>query len=110
MSFDVAEMIRSVGGSVVTGEAVRTSGQRTDAEAKDWPRWTPLLAGLLTTCIAISGTTASLSADEVATYSAAVARPLSGLWGLVQQIDGHFLPYYLLIHVWSWLGEAEWWL
>ncbi|MFI7626675.1 glycosyltransferase family 39 protein [Microbispora rosea] len=103
-------MIRSVGGSVVTGEAVRTSGQRTDVEAKDWPRWTPLLAGLLTTCVAISGTTASLSADEVATYSAAVARPLSGLWGLVQQIDGHFLPYYLLIHVWSWLGEAEWWL
>ncbi|MBD3146052.1 glycosyltransferase family 39 protein [Microbispora camponoti] len=103
-------MISSVGGSVVAGEAVRTSGRRIDADAKDWPRWVPLLAGLLTTCVAISGTTASLSADEVATYSAAVARPLSGLWGLVQQIDGHFLPYYLLIHVWSWLGEAEWWL
>ncbi|WP_169950315.1 glycosyltransferase family 39 protein [Microbispora sp. H11081] len=86
------------------------SGRRTDAEAKDWPRWTPLLAGLLTACVAISGTTASLSGDEVATYSAAVARPLSGLLELTRHIDGHFLPYYLLVHVWSFLGEAEWWL
>ena len=95
---------------MVTAEAVRTAGGSTIAEARQWPRWTPLLAGLLTTGVAISGTTASLSADEVATYSAAVSRPLSGLWELVQHIDGHFLPYYLLIHVWSWLGEAEWWL
>nr|WP_268244741.1 glycosyltransferase family 39 protein [Microbispora rosea] len=64
----------------------------------------------MTTLVAVSGTTASLSGDEVATYSAAVARPLGGLWELVRHIDGHFLPYYLLVHVWSSLGEAEWWL
>lgn len=102
----------SVGESVVTGEATRMSGRHAAgvAGATGWPRWTPLIAGVVTTGVAVSGTTASLSGDEVATYSAAVARPLSGLVELVQHIDGHFLPYYLLIHVWSFLGEAEWWL
>ncbi|MEV7806417.1 glycosyltransferase family 39 protein [Microbispora sp. NPDC088329] len=103
---------------MATGEAVLASGRSVGegdrlghtARRAGWTRWMPLIAGLVTTCVAISGTTASLSADEVATYGAAVARPLSGLWELVQRIDGHFLPYYLLIHVWSWLGEAEWWL
>ncbi|WP_307801913.1 glycosyltransferase family 39 protein, partial [Microbispora triticiradicis] len=64
----------------------------------------------MTTGVAVSGGTASLSGDEVATYSAAVARPLSSLLVLVQHVDGHFLPYYLLVHLWSFLGEAEWWL
>lgn len=52
---------------------------------------------------------ASLSGDELATYSA-VTRPLSGLWVLIQHIDGHFLPYYLFMHFWTVFGAAEWWL
>nr|WP_225312118.1 glycosyltransferase family 39 protein [Microbispora cellulosiformans] len=109
-------MITSSGESVVTGEAARTDGDGAAGAAAGRPgrpgrsRWTPLVAGLVTTGVAVSGGTASLSGDEVATYSAAVARPLSGLWTLVQHVDGHFLPYYLLIHLWSLLGEAEWWL
>ncbi|GIH70512.1 glycosyltransferase family 39 protein [Sphaerimonospora thailandensis] len=68
-----------------------------------------MAAGAVVTGVAISGTSASLSGDELATYSA-VTRSLSGLWLLVQHIDGHFLPYYLFMHFWAMLSDAEWWL
>ncbi|WP_182882706.1 glycosyltransferase family 39 protein [Microbispora sp. H10949] len=115
-------MIAASGESAVTGEAARTADDGAAQAATGWSgrprrtrwtgrtRWTPIVAGVVTTGVAVSGGTASLSGDEVATYSAAVARPLSGLLVLVQHVDGHFLPYYLLIHLWSFLGEAEWWL
>ncbi len=68
-----------------------------------------MAAGVAVAGVAISGTPASLSGDELATYSA-VTRSLGGLWLLVQNIDGHFLPYYLFMHFWTLLGDAEWWL
>src|SRR4051794_4770821 len=73
-------------------------------------RWTPVAAGVVAAGVAVSGSAAaSLSGDEIATYSA-VVRPLSGLWELARHVDGHFLPYYLLMHFWALFGEAEWWL
>ena len=70
----------------------------------------PAIAGLLTTGVAITGTTASFSGDELATYNAAT-RSLDALWELAKHIDGHFLPYYLFMHLWTLLGgHAEWWM
>ncbi|MFD2351544.1 glycosyltransferase family 39 protein [Nonomuraea ferruginea] len=60
--------------------------------------------------VAFSGSgAATLNGDELATISAAT-RSLAGLWELVQHIDGHFLPYYLFMHVWALAGTAELWL
>lgn len=52
---------------------------------------------------------ATLNGDELATISAG-ARSVSGLWTLAQNIDGHFLPYYLFMHLWMMAGTAELWL
>ena len=66
--------------------------------------------GLLGGIAAFSGTGAStLNGDELATISAA-ERSLSGLIELARHIDGHFLPYYLFMHVWVKAGTAELWL
>ncbi|MFI6319450.1 glycosyltransferase family 39 protein [Nonomuraea sp. NPDC050556] len=70
------------------------------------PWWASLVAGLL----ALSGTgSATLNGDELATLSAA-ARSIDGLFELSQNIDGHFLPYYLFMHFWVKAGTAELWL
>ncbi|MEV0200446.1 glycosyltransferase family 39 protein [Nonomuraea sp. NPDC050691] len=59
---------------------------------------------------ALSGSGASsLNGDELATISAA-SRSLAGLWELARHIDGHFLPYYLFMHLWTQFGTAELWL
>jgi mannosyltransferase len=59
---------------------------------------------------AFSGTGSStLNGDELATISAA-SRSVAGIWELAQHIDGHFLPYYLFMHVWMKAGTAELWL
>lgn len=113
--------------TVRTYRGARRKGGQPDRALEQWPdrqpdrapahrpvrrraaRWAPLAAGAVVTGVAISGMGASLSGDELATYSA-VTRPLSGLWLLIQHIDGHFLPYYLFMHFWAVLGETEWWL
>ncbi|MER6000055.1 glycosyltransferase family 39 protein [Nonomuraea angiospora] len=65
-----------------------------------------LLAGIA----AFTGTgSATLNGDELATISAA-SRSLSGMWELARHIDGHFLPYYLFMHLWMKAGTAELWL
>jgi mannosyltransferase len=65
-----------------------------------------LLAGIA----AFTGTgSATLNGDELATISAA-SRSLSGMWELARHIDGHFLPYYLFMHLWVKAGTAELWL
>ncbi len=65
---------------------------------------------LLAGAAAFSGTgAATLNGDELATVSAA-RRSLAGMWELAQHIDGHFLPYYLFMHVWVKAGMAELWL
>ncbi|WP_431914958.1 glycosyltransferase family 39 protein [Nonomuraea jabiensis] len=65
-----------------------------------------LLAGIA----AFTGTgSATLNGDELATISAA-SRSLSGMWELARHIDGHFLPYYLFMHLWIKAGTAELWL
>lgn len=70
------------------------------------PWWASLPAGL----VALSGTgTAALNGDELATISAA-NRSIGGLLELSQNIDGHFLPYYLFMHFWTVLGSSELWL
>jgi mannosyltransferase len=93
----------------LAGESARTAPHDGEQAPERAARWTPLVAGGVAAGVAISGSVASLSSDEVATYSA-VSRSLSGLWVLTQHIDGHFLPYYLLMHVWATVGDAEWWL
>lgn len=66
--------------------------------------------GLLSAGVALSGSgAATLNGDELATVSAAT-RSLAGLWELAHHIDGHFLPYYLFMHVWTLPGTAELWL
>ncbi|MEV0594809.1 glycosyltransferase family 39 protein [Nonomuraea cavernae] len=68
--------------------------------------WTGPLAAV----VALSGSgSASLNGDELATLSAA-SRSLAGLWELARHIDGHFLPYYLFMHLWTKVGTAELWL
>jgi hypothetical protein len=47
--------------------------------------------------------------DELATLGAA-SRSLPGRWEPVGHIDGHFLPYYLFMHLWVKAGTAELWL
>ncbi|WP_433429769.1 glycosyltransferase family 39 protein [Nonomuraea sp. CA-141351] len=70
------------------------------------PWWMALLAG----AAAFTGTgSATLNGDELATISAA-SRSLSGMWELARHIDGHFLPYYLFMHLWVKAGTAELWL
>ncbi|MFI6735792.1 glycosyltransferase family 39 protein [Nonomuraea sp. NPDC050451] len=70
------------------------------------PWWMSLLAGIA----AFTGTgSATLNGDELATISAA-SRSLSGMWELARNIDGHFLPYYLFMHLWVKAGTAELWL
>ncbi|MFI7230185.1 glycosyltransferase family 39 protein [Nonomuraea angiospora] len=70
------------------------------------PWWMSLLAGIA----AFTGTgSATLNGDELATISAA-SRSLSGMWELARHIDGHFLPYYLFMHLWVKAGTAELWL
>ncbi|MFG6197545.1 glycosyltransferase family 39 protein [Nonomuraea sp. JJY05] len=70
------------------------------------PWWMSLLAGIA----AFTGTgSATLNGDELATISAA-SRSLSGMWELARNIDGHFLPYYLFMHLWVKTGTAELWL
>ncbi|MGW0201134.1 glycosyltransferase family 39 protein [Nonomuraea sp. NPDC003201] len=65
-----------------------------------------LLAGIA----AFTGTgSATLNGDELATISAA-SRSMSGMWELARHIDGHFLPYYLFMHLWMKAGTAELWL
>ncbi|MEV4397448.1 glycosyltransferase family 39 protein [Nonomuraea sp. NPDC049607] len=65
---------------------------------------------LVAGAVAFSGTgAATLNGDELATISAA-SRSLPGLWELAQNIDGHFLPYYLFMHFWVKAGTAELWL
>ncbi|MEU6787142.1 glycosyltransferase family 39 protein [Nonomuraea angiospora] len=65
-----------------------------------------LVAGIA----AFTGTgSATLNGDELATISAA-SRSLSGMWELARHIDGHFLPYYLFMHLWVKAGTAELWL
>ncbi|MDA0638806.1 glycosyltransferase family 39 protein [Nonomuraea sp. MCN248] len=60
--------------------------------------------------VAFSGSgAATLNGDELATISAAT-RSVAGLWELAQHIDGHFLPYYLFMHVWALAGTSELWL
>ncbi|WP_228010366.1 glycosyltransferase family 39 protein [Nonomuraea phyllanthi] len=70
------------------------------------PWWMALLAGVA----AFTGTgSATLNGDELATISAA-SRSLPDMWELARHIDGHFLPYYLFMHVWVKAGTAELWL
>ncbi|MEQ4719430.1 glycosyltransferase family 39 protein [Nonomuraea sp. B19D2] len=70
------------------------------------PWWMALLAG----AAAFTGTgSATLNGDELATISAA-SRSLPGMWELARHIDGHFLPYYLFMHLWAKAGTAELWL
>lgn len=65
-----------------------------------------MLAGIA----AFSGTgSATLNGDELATISAA-SRSLSGMFELARHIDGHFLPYYLFMHLWVQAGTGELWL
>ncbi|WP_043622225.1 glycosyltransferase family 39 protein [Nonomuraea candida] len=66
--------------------------------------------GLLAGLAAFSGTgAATLNGDELATISAAT-RSLPGMFELARHIDGHFLPYYLFMHLWVKAGMAELWL
>ncbi|WP_241564223.1 glycosyltransferase family 39 protein [Nonomuraea polychroma] len=72
--------------------------------------WTPWWMALLAGGAAFSGTgSATLNGDELATISSAT-RSLPGMWELAQHIDGHFLPYYVFMHVWVKAGTAELWL
>ncbi|MEV4890721.1 glycosyltransferase family 39 protein [Nonomuraea sp. NPDC055795] len=72
--------------------------------------WLPWPMAALAAAVALSGSgVASLNGDELATVSAA-RRSISGLWELSQHIDGHFLPYYVFMHLWVKLGTAELWL
>ncbi|MEU7895023.1 glycosyltransferase family 39 protein [Nonomuraea sp. NPDC049152] len=74
------------------------------------PPWAAITAGIVAYAIALTGSgAATLNGDELATLSSA-RRDLPGLWELAQHIDGHFLPYYLFMHFWTKLGEAEIWL
>ncbi len=69
-----------------------------------------MVAGLVAVAITLTGLSgASLSSDELATYSAA-RRSFGDLWILGQHIDGHFLPYYAFMHVWLEAGQSVWWL
>ncbi|MEV4563177.1 glycosyltransferase family 39 protein [Nonomuraea sp. NPDC049419] len=66
--------------------------------------------GLFGGLAAFSGTGVStLNGDELATISAA-SRSLAGMVELARHIDGHFLPYYLFMHLWMKAGTAELWL
>ncbi|MER6949960.1 glycosyltransferase family 39 protein [Nonomuraea sp. NPDC000554] len=70
------------------------------------PWWAALLSG----AVAFTGTgSATLNGDELATISAA-SRSLPQVWELARHIDGHFLPYYLFMHLWVQTGTAELWL
>ncbi|MBN6052329.1 glycosyltransferase family 39 protein [Nonomuraea sp. RK-328] len=72
-----------------------------------WGAWATAVAGGVA---ALSGSgSSSLNGDELATISAA-SRSLAGLWELARHIDGHFLPYYLFMHLWTRFGTAELWL
>ncbi|WP_343951393.1 glycosyltransferase family 39 protein [Nonomuraea longicatena] len=90
-----------------------TSAATLARPAQQVPRthtWLPWPVAVLTGGVALSGSgRASLNGDELATISAA-SRSLSGLWELAQHIDGHFLPYYLFMHLWLKFGDAELWL
>ncbi|GAA4065201.1 hypothetical protein GCM10022248_36750 [Nonomuraea soli] len=72
------------------------------------PLW-PLPVALVTLVASTGFTTATLNGDELATLSAA-RRSLPDLWTLAQNIDGHFLPYYVFMHVWVKFGQSELWL
>lgn len=66
--------------------------------------------GLIAGIAAFSGSgAATLNGDELATISSA-SRSLPGMFELARHIDGHFLPYYLFMHLWSKVGTAELWL
>ncbi|MFI6480274.1 glycosyltransferase family 39 protein [Nonomuraea sp. NPDC050663] len=69
----------------------------------------PLPVAVVTVVTLIGFTTATLNGDELATLSAA-RRSLPDLWTLAQNIDGHFLPYYVFMHVWLKFGHSELWL
>ncbi|MFI6505590.1 glycosyltransferase family 39 protein [Nonomuraea typhae] len=89
----------------MTATIIRTAPPVTRTLA--WPAW---LMAALAFAVAISGSgAATLNGDELATISAA-QRSIGGLWELSQQIDGHFLPYYLFMHLWVKAGTAELWI
>ncbi|GII80894.1 hypothetical protein Sru01_58760 [Sphaerisporangium rufum] len=50
----------------------------------------------------------SMWADELAT--AQTTASWDTLWNTIQTRDAVFLPYYLLMYVWSRAGAADWWL
>ncbi|GII89222.1 hypothetical protein Ssi03_72120 [Sphaerisporangium siamense] len=50
----------------------------------------------------------SVWADELATLGAVTS--LDTLWETLRQRDAVFLPYYLLMYVWTRLGTADWWV
>jgi mannosyltransferase len=73
-------------------------------------RWSPWWVSAVASVVAFSGSgSSSLNGDELATISAAT-RSLPGMWELARHIDGHFLPYYLFMHLWLRAGSAELWL
>ncbi|MGV9599636.1 glycosyltransferase family 39 protein [Streptosporangium sandarakinum] len=59
--------------------------------------------------VAVAGSWApSMWADELAT--AQTATSWDTLWETLRERDAVFLPYYLLMYVWSRAGTADWWL
>ncbi|MFG1751728.1 glycosyltransferase family 39 protein [Streptosporangium sandarakinum] len=59
--------------------------------------------------LAVAGSWApSMWADELAT--AQTATSWDTLWETLRERDAVFLPYYLLMYVWSRAGTADWWL
>ncbi|WP_235854764.1 glycosyltransferase family 39 protein [Nonomuraea aridisoli] len=91
----------------MTSAATLAPPARPVARPRAFARW---WMGLLAGAAAFSGNgAATLNGDELATISAAT-RSLSGMFELARHIDGHFLPYYLFMHLWMKVGTAELWL
>lgn len=71
----------------------------------------PLLVGVAVVALAVFTWRIGRPAfwlDEVATVQDA-SQPVPELLDFVRQRDSGLGPYYLAMHVWLWLGEAEWW-
>jgi mannosyltransferase len=68
-------------------------------------RWLPVAGpGLLMLAFALLGSTRPvLSWDEIATADAA-QRSVPQIWQLAHHVDGVFVPYYLLMHLWTGLA------
>ncbi|MFF0310703.1 glycosyltransferase family 39 protein [Streptosporangium sp. NPDC004379] len=84
-------------------------GRRGRAGRAASPVWLPLLLAAVALALTVAGSWApSMWADELAT--AQTVTSWDTLWETLRERDAVFLPYYLLMYVWSRAGTADWWL